>query len=127
MAASSPNPGNMFPLSWGIAVAAASLVAIGGGTIIWSQIGDDNAIADGTEKVRIQDVSGPRRLLPQPPEGARGTGKDNVYSVAYAVENGTPIVKVRVTQSGDEMIVDAATGRLLETRPNRPIGGVPMS
>lgn len=123
MAASSPNPGNLFPLSWGIAIAAVSLVAVGGGSIIWSQRSDDTS---GTESVRTQDVSAPRRVLPQPPPDTIGAGKNSVYSVAYAVENGTPIVKIRVTQTGDEMIVDAATGRLIETRPTRRVGPGPM-
>jgi hypothetical protein len=36
------------------------------------------------------------------------------------VENGVRVWKIRVTPGGDELIVDAATGRLLETRPGKP-------
>jgi len=42
------------------------------------------------------------------------------------MENGTRVVKIRVVPNGDELIVDAATGRLLETRPSRPTAPPPM-
>jgi hypothetical protein len=40
--------------------------------------------------------------------------------VSYTIENGTRVVKIKVVESGDELIVDASTGRLLEARPGRP-------
>jgi hypothetical protein len=43
-----------------------------------------------------------------------------LHGVTYAVENGTTIVKIKVIPDGDELIVDASTGRLIESRPSRP-------
>jgi len=126
MGASSSNSGNTLPLSWGIGLAAVSLLAIVGGTIAWSQRDEDVAPVTSNEFVQAPDVVGTNRFLPQPPANTIEAGKNNVYSVAQAVENGTPIVKIKVTPSGDEIIVDAATGRVLETRPSRPLGPGPM-
>src|SRR5215213_11128439 len=47
-----------------------------------------------------------RKFLPEAPES--GT----LHSVTAGVENGVRVWKIRVTPGGDEMIVDAATGRL---------------
>jgi len=73
-------------------------------------------------------VRTPARILPQPPlEGiAAATGSSGLHTVAYTVENGTRVVKIKVVESGDELVVDAATGRLLETRPGRPTAPPPM-
>jgi hypothetical protein len=127
MSASSSSSGGVFPLSWGIALATVSLVALGIGTIVWSQHGDDNGQASGRySDVRVPESSLNRRLLPEPPPGTVGAQTPNVYSVANAVENGTQVIKIKVTPSGDEIIVDAASGRLLETRPDRPTAPAPM-
>jgi hypothetical protein len=40
--------------------------------------------------------------------------------VERGVENGVPVIKIVVVPNGDELIVDAHTGRLLETRPAPP-------
>ena len=60
--------------------------------------------------------------LPRPPS----VHDAELHTVAYGVENGTPVVKIRVKADGDELIVDANTGRLLETRPSRPTAPPPM-
>ncbi|HEX3150831.1 MAG TPA: hypothetical protein VHR66_22325 [Gemmataceae bacterium] len=120
MSASLSNSGGTFPLSWGIALVTVSLIAIGGGAVVWSQHGDDNGLVIREHEVHGSDSSASRRPLPEPPPGTVGATKKNVYSVAHAVENGTQVVKIKVTPAGDELIIDANTGRLLETRPNRP-------
>jgi hypothetical protein len=43
-----------------------------------------------------------------------------VYSVTNDVEHGVRVVKIRVSADGDELVVDAETGRLIEARPPRP-------
>jgi hypothetical protein len=44
----------------------------------------------------------------------------NLQTVEYAVENGVPVIKIIAVPNGDELIIDAKTGRLLETRPAPP-------
>jgi hypothetical protein len=48
------------------------------------------------------------------------------HTVNFTTENGVRVVKIRVVPEGDELIVDAATGRLLESRPSRPTAPPPM-
>jgi hypothetical protein len=48
-----------------------------------------------------------------------------LHSVSFANENGTRVVKIRVSPDGDELIVDARTGRLIEARPPRSTAGTP--
>jgi hypothetical protein len=117
--------------SWGIALAAGSLLLIGGGTLIWSCRDQPapypqpatSAPADGI----VADRAAPagelivaRRELPMPPTGV------GLYSINYTVENGTRVVKIKVAPDGDELIVDAVTGRLIEARPSRPTAPPPM-
>jgi hypothetical protein len=73
-------------------------------------------------------VRSPDRILPAPPPDrfAGATGNSGLHTVAYSVENGTRVVKIKVVESGDELVVDALTGRLLETRPSRPTAPPPM-
>jgi hypothetical protein len=61
--------------------------------------------------------------LPLPPEVQGGV---QLHNVTYGVEKGTRVVKIRVLENGDELIVDAETGRLLEARPFRPTAPPPM-
>jgi hypothetical protein len=122
---SPPTPG--FPLSWGVALAAASLLLIGGGAVIWSSRPDDNVIvppiADPDQAKFVRTAS----RIPQPQDAlATFNTHSGLHTVAYSVENGTRVVKIKVVESGDELVVDAATGRLLETRPSRPTAPPPM-
>jgi len=123
MSSSSPGPTHASPFPWGLALAASSLLLIGGGAIIWSsQPTNDPSLvtpSDGGEVARLEK---PFRL-PQPPAH---DGSHGVHTIAFAVENGTRVVKIRVVPDGDELIVDAVTGRLLETRPSRPTAPPPM-
>jgi hypothetical protein len=36
------------------------------------------------------------------------------------------VVKIKIVPEGDELIIDANTGRLIETRPSRPSAPPPM-
>ena len=107
--------------SWGIALAAISLLTVGGGSLIWNQRHSPPtevvAIPTGDDPVTLTRVL-PRRLIE--------TEDMKFHTITYGVENGTAIVKIRVVAQGDELIVDASTGRLLETRPSRPTAPRPM-
>jgi len=127
MPTGSLNPPRSAPVPWGVALAATSLLIVGGGAIIWTH--QDPAKA-GPEQVADGRMT--RRPLPQPPAiDPPGTpialnNSASFYSVSYSHENGTRVVKIRVVADGDELIVDAQTGRLLETRPSRPTAPPPM-
>jgi hypothetical protein len=117
--------------SWGIALAAGSLLLIGGGTLVWSAHDPDAAarrgppIADSGMPDRVAfagELGVVRRELPLPPPPS-GPG---LHSIAFTVENGTRVVKIKVVETGDELVVDAATGRLLEARPSRPTAPPPL-
>ena len=123
---SPPTPG--FPLSWGVALAAASLLLIGGGAVIWSSHPDDEGPPGVSGPPALKTAAGEVRIrqLPAPPLAMDARAERGLHTVAYAVENGTRVVKIKVVESGDELVVDAATGRLLETRPSRPTAPPPM-
>ncbi len=131
MSAQSPRPAATSSTSWGIALAAGSLLLVSGGMVVWSARDSDPpgtppGPTDGTEAVAVAHVpvalepGGPRRALPMP--GPEVT----LHSVAFAIENGTRVVKIKVVETGDELVVDAATGRLLEARPSRPTAPPPV-
>jgi hypothetical protein len=123
MPAASHSPRSSSLFSWGLALAATSLLTIGSGSLIWSQretepeaSAEIGAIQPGPLEVRFAFL----------PEVAQEKIGPSIHTVAYGVENGTAVVRIRVVPNGDELIVDAATGRLLETRPNRPTAPPPM-
>lgn len=120
-----------YATSWGIALAAGSLLLVGGGMVVWSARGTappGHAAGppDATDPMAVAraplvvEPGVPRRALPVP-----GT-EAPLHSISYAVENGTRVVKIKVVETGDELIVDAATGRLLEARPSRPTAPPPV-
>jgi hypothetical protein len=125
------NPGSSPPSSpsFGLALAATSAVLLGGGTVIWAH-------RDSPPVVAESPVEFPRvaRVLPVPDGGETpgivtptachdlpdvSAASPGLHSVAYAVEHGTRVVKIRVVPGGEELVIDAATGRLIETRPGR--------
>jgi hypothetical protein len=107
-----------------MALAATSLMLIGGGAIIWTHQGEDptNAATDASGPPEVPATRLPPRTIPTPPPDT----PLGLHAITYTVEHGTRVVKIRVVPDGDEIIVDAATGRLLETRPNRPTAPPPM-
>jgi hypothetical protein len=128
MSALSTHPSPMSATSWGIALAAGSLLLIGGGTLVWS-VHDAEPAALASDAVSVQAMTAPPSL--DPPAVSRRplprlTPENTLHSVAYAIENGTPVVKIKVVETGDELVVDAATGRLLEARPSRPTAPPPV-
>jgi hypothetical protein len=127
MSSSAPNPGHASPVSWGVALAATSLLLIGGGAIIWSNQAESASglpappAAENEAEVIAGGIKLPPRTIP-----AAKDAPFALHTVSFSMENGTRVVKIRVVPDGDELIVDAATGRLLETRPSRPTAPPPM-
>ena len=118
-------------MPWGVAIVATSVLLIGGGAIIWAHrepAPTEIGVAPGGPPVtfrRVPPLIREDRAMLEATAVAttdlpEGTGASSgLHSVAYAVEHGTRVVKIRVVPNGDELVIDAATGRLLETRPSR--------
>ena len=127
----SPRPSSV---PWGVALAALSVLIVGGGLIIWAHqdpsppqsffVADPSrgpmSISAETAPVEAPGfaarIHGPDGVLPNPP--AVG-----VHSITLTQENGTKVVKIQVVAGGDEIVVDAVTGRVIETRPGRSAPG----
>jgi hypothetical protein len=120
-----------------VALAVTSVLLIGGGAIVWAHReppAPDLAAGPGTPPMMIRalplhaDAEGPmaesRVMLVTDPHPLSRVSPPP-FSVEFAVENGTRVVKIRVVPDGDELVVDAATGRLLEARPGRPTAQPP--
>ena len=124
-------------LPWGVALAALSVLVVGGGLIVWAH-------QDPTPSPQTFFVAEPGRgpmsfaavdaaPLEPPSFPARVHGPDGVaanppcvgvHSITLTQENGTKVIKIQVTAGGDEIVVDAGTGRVIETRPNpSAVGG----
>jgi hypothetical protein len=127
MSTSSCQPSRPSSFSWGVTLAASSLLLIGGGVVIWKNRASDQATSELLGP--ISDAR-PSRQIPLPPPAypvAVELGiAEGIHAVEHAVENGTRVVKIKVVADGDQLIIDANTGRLLETRPNRPSAPPPM-
>jgi hypothetical protein len=111
-------------LSWGAALAAVSILTVGGGAFIWANRQPEQkhpSELSQSAPVDLPSAVVPRVLPPIPVEHPA-----NLHSVAYGFENGTAVVKIKVVAEGDELIIDANTGRLIETRPCRPSAPPPM-
>jgi len=102
---------------------------IGGGTLVWS-VRDAGAPAGPPHQSDPADLAlAQAPVLPEPALGRRPLPprpEFTLHSVAYTTENGVRVVKIKVVESGDELVVDAATGRLLEARPSRPTAPPPV-
>jgi hypothetical protein len=134
----SPDPSQSSSVLWGVALAVTSAVLIGAGAIVWAHreppAPDLTAgpgapprmirqLPSATDEVPLAEARVSRGIDLHPPSRVSPPG---LYSVEFAVENGTRVVKIRAAPQGDELVVDAATGRLLETRPSRPTAPPPM-
>jgi hypothetical protein len=115
MFSSSPPPAQSSLLTWGLGLAATSLILIGGGALVWSTKSAPPADPPPDGFVEQTHVL-TKRLPPLPPDDIAS----GLHTISYAMENGVRVIKIRVVAEGDELIVDAATGRLLESRPNGP-------
>src|SRR5437773_11370557 len=91
MSSSSPGPTHASPFPWGLALAASSLLLIGGGAIIWSsQPTNDPSLVTPSDGGEVASLEKPLRLqsaLPPAQDGSPG-----LHAIAFAVENGTRVV-----------------------------------
>jgi hypothetical protein len=62
-----------------------------------------------------------------PPSDTAAPSATSLHNVEFEMRNGTRIVKIQLHAAGDEIIVDATTGRFIEKRtaylPMIPAGG----
>ncbi len=120
------NASNSLPrpnaIPWGVAVAVVSLILVGGGAFLWGQREisaepvPNPAPMSADALFVMKAVPIPEMLISTPGPSSQVL----VHSVTMTEEKGTRVVKIQVVPGGDEIIVDAATGRLMETRPGRP-------
>ena len=111
-----PSPFPRRPLSVlqvGVTIAAAAVFAIGIGAIVWG-LRDPNPPA--TPGGFPPPSAGAGRQLPTPVDPSQLP----FHTVTFTEEKGRRVVIVRVVAQGDDLVIDAATGRLIETRANRP-------
>jgi len=94
--------------AWLLLPAAVGLLAGGGVAVSWAYREPPAPAATASTR--------PARVVPLPPP----SDERGVYSVTVTVEHGTRVLKVRVTPGGDELVVDAESGRLIEARPHKP-------
>src|SRR4051794_10005171 len=106
----SPRPES---LPWWLAPVGGAALVLAAGVVVWA-FRDPNP----------EPPAGPGAVPPASRVPAPVVDRPaGLHSVTAGVENGVRVLKIRVTPGGDELIVDAATGRLLETRPGRPAAG----
>ena len=92
---------------WWPVPAVAALVVATGAAVYWSQTGGPGDAAS--------DRSHPASTRTVPPPVTDGPA--GVHSVKTDQEHGIKVIRIQVVPNGDELIVDAATGRLIEARP----------
>ena len=109
-----------------VAIPALAALFIGGGATIWSLRSDPTASANLDDKrpsrvsrdeedFRITEpVPLRRKFLPPRPELLPS---NDVHSLRRVEENGTKLILIRLVPGGDELVLEAATGKLIETRP----------
>lgn len=114
-------------ISSGVVLAAMSLIVVSGGLLIWNHREPVSDVRFAELEPVEATVLRPRALpMPIAAQLDAGVQQPPLHGVTYGVENGTAIVKIRVVADGDELIVDANTGRLIESRPNRPSAPPPL-
>ena len=107
-----PPPGSRLP-GW---LLPSVLVLVAGGALGLAWAVRDPARP--APKAGDADPAANGRNVPAPPDAG-------LHSVTYAVEHGVRVIKIRVVPNGDELVIDAETGRLLETRPAKRAPPVP--
>jgi hypothetical protein len=90
--------------SWWLAPAAVILFLMMGLGVYW--VPGDAAPVEPPVGVSMRVVPPP---IIDPPAG--------LHAVAAGEEEGVRVLRIQVVPGGDELVVDAATGRLLESRP----------
>src|SRR5215213_2978593 len=108
-------PAGASGLPWWLAPAAVGVLAVGGAlSWVYFQRASDAPAPGPPPGSRPDSIPSVRRALPQPPKGVESRP---VHWVGHGVENGVKVVYIQTVPGGDIMVVDAATGRLIESRP----------
>jgi hypothetical protein len=95
-------PNRLEPSSWWLAPAAVVLLALVGLGVYGVP----------TDPPPDPPAVSTRTVPPPVPDDTAG-----LYAVSTGEEAGVRVVRIQAVPGGDELIVDAATGRLLEARP----------
>lgn len=125
MTITSPDSSGSSSLHWGALLALTTVAIVGGVLIVYSHREPPRPTISLAPPADDSFLPRPESRVPRQPTLVE-LNRAGLYQVTRAVEHGTPIVKIKVVPDGDELIVDAATGRLLETRPSRPTAPPPM-
>lgn len=96
----------------GFALAFLGIFTLGAGLIVWTC----------HEEPLVETVVAPSRVPEVQPMTYEvlALAEPKLHQFDADIENGTKVYKIKVVEDGDELIVDAETGRLLGTRPGRP-------
>lgn len=124
----SPDQNRQTSIPLWVSLTALTLLVAVGGAMIWANKADtpaDDAGGDQKFDPRIARLPVNSDLKsfavdivkPLPPVVLPG----NLHSFCFTEENGTKVVKIRVVPDGDEVVIDAKTGRLIETRVTKPM------
>ena len=97
-----------------IALVAVPLVV--GGTFIWSHRMQAKSELEAPAENHPTD----RHVRPPPPPQFVDPNGNKLHAVEYAVENDVPVIRITAVPNGDVVVIDAQTGRLIETRPPGP-------
>ncbi|WP_020469885.1 hypothetical protein [Zavarzinella formosa] len=131
MRPSKPGQPPAIPLK--LTVVAFTFLLLSGGLIIWGNIPESAETPKLLEPHLV--TKSHEVLVPQPDSNSIGTSHSRfgghpitaLHSFSYGEENGLKIVRIRLVADGDELVLDAVTGRLLESRPARPQVKVPTA
>src|SRR5262245_52216892 len=107
-----PSPAEASRLPWWLIPGVIGVLAVGG-VLTWANLPP----ADFPKSAPFNGSSGPppgRRMPPARPDVAE---HGPVHWVGHGVENGIKVVYIQAVPGGDILVVDATTGRLIETRP----------
>jgi len=99
---------------WLAVIAIVVVPLVVGGASIWSQRMRAKSAPDSPAENQTTDRHG--NPFPQPP-GLIDPNTNKLHAVEYAVENDITVIRITAVPNGDVLVVDAQTGRLIETRP----------
>jgi hypothetical protein len=117
MSSTPTRPAGASGVPWWLAPTAVGVVAVGG-ALAWVYVQwQADSPAPVPPATTGPGPTSPLRPLPGPPKGGE---PGRVHWVGHGVEHGVNVVDVQAVPGGDILVVDAATGRLIETRPAKP-------
>lgn len=128
---SGPSPSSI-PLS--ISVGGLALLFVIGGLIVWGSIGDTPRYSPATQPSEYPQTIYSDELEPlvvRATVRSRSDVQKNheesfslvsaIHSYSLHHENGKKIIRLKVLAEGDELVIDATTGKLIEHHQPKPI------